>query len=332
LAFSATSPIWVSDNGTGHSTLYNGSGTPIPLVVTIPSPSGGTSAPTGMIFNSTAAASSFNSDAFIFATEDGTIAGWRGALGTTAQSLLDNSGQGSVYKGLAFSGTIATNSYLYATDFHNNRIDVLANTGAPALAGSFNDPGLPAGYAPFNIQNLGGQLYVTYAKQDDVAHDDVAGVGNGYIDVYSLNGVFSKRLVSNGPLDSPWGLALAPATFGSFGGDLLVGNFGAGTIDVFDPVSGNFIDSLRSPGGAPLVIDGLWGLAFGNGAQGTSQDALYFNAGIPGDGAVEDHGLFGRITTTTVPDAGANVAGLVLIGFAATEWLRRRTGRDRTPA
>ena len=330
LAFSGGSPIWVSDNGTDRSTLYNGAGTPVALVVTIPNPGGGTASPTGMIFNATAGAAAgatFNGDNFIFATEDGTIAGWRGALGTTAQTLLDHTGQGSVYKGLAFSGTGAANSYLYATDFHNNRIDVLANGASPALAGNFTDPNMPAGYAPFNIQNLGGKLYVTYAMQDADAHDDVAGPGNGFIDIYNLNGVFSKRLVSHGPLDSPWGMALAPTSWGPYGGDLLVGNFGDGTINAFNPNSGSFVGNLKRPDGSALVIDGLWGLAFGNGAQGTTKDELYFAAGIPGDGAIEDHGLFGKITTKDVPEAGASAAGLTLIGLIATAGLRRRLDR-----
>ncbi len=325
ITYSPTSPFWFSDNGAGVSTLYNASSGSIPsLVVTIPNPSGGTAAPTGAVFNGSSA---FNADRFIFASEDGTISGWRGALGATAETLVDNSPSSAVYKGLA-TATVGGHAYLYATDFHNNKIDVVPEGGAPALAGSFTDPTLPAGFAPFNIQNLGGQLYVTYAKQDAEGKDDVAGAGNGYVDVYDLNGNLVRRLVSGGPLDSPWGLSMAPAGFGSFGGDLLVGNFGDGSINVFDPSSGAYLDALRNPARNPLVIDGLWGLSFGNGGSGGDLNTLYFTAGIPGDGAVEDHGLFGSLSQ--VPDETATLmlvaAGLVaLIGFQ--RWPHRRARR-----
>ena len=177
--------------------------------MTIPKVGGGTSAPTGTVFNG---GKGFNGDAFLFGSEDGAITGWRPALGTTAEVLHDGTGSDAVYKGLALS-TIGSNTYLYASDFHNDQITVLGSSGAPALAGTFTDPNLPAGYAPFNVQNLGGMLYVTFAKQDAAKHDDVAGLGNGYIDVFDLNGNLVKRLVSNGQLDSPWGLALAPSGF-----------------------------------------------------------------------------------------------------------------------
>lgn len=325
ISLSATSPFWVSDNGTGLSTLYNSTGTPQSLVVTIPKPGGGTSTPTGTVFNGSSA---FNGDRFIFASEDGTITGWRGALGTTAETLHPNS-TGAVYKGLAI-GSVSGSSYLYATDFHNNRIDVLGSTGAPALSGSFSDSGLPADFAPFNIQNLGNKLYVTYAKQDPITGDDVAGPGNGLVDVFDLSGDFLNRLASNGPLDSPWGLALAPATFGSFGGDLLVGNFGDGTINAFNATTGNFIDVLRDPSGNPIAIDGLWGLTFGNGGSGGSVNSLYFAAGIAGDGAVEDHGLFGSLTVAAIPEPSVDATVLAVAGLGAVVWLRRRQVRCAT--
>jgi len=162
---------------------------------------------------------------FLFAGEDGIVSGWRGALGTTAENFFDNSAAGSVYKGLAFF-TDHTNSYLYAADFHNNKIDVIPSAGSVPLTGTFTDPALPAGYAPFNIQNIGGQMYVTYAKQDATAHDDVACAGCGYVDIFDTNGNLIQRLISGGSLNAPWRLAMAPSDWGKFSNDLLVGNFG----------------------------------------------------------------------------------------------------------
>jgi uncharacterized protein (TIGR03118 family) len=319
VAFSSSSPFWVSDNGTGLATLYNGAGVKQGLVVTIPGVGGNPGAPTGVIFNST---TSFNADLFIFGTEDGTIAGWRGALGTTAETLVDSTGMNSVFKGLAIANTSA-GTYLYATDFHNNSITVVPGTGAPALIGNFTDPSLPAGYAPFNIENINGQLYVTYAVQDAAKHDDVAGAGNGIVDVYDLQGNFVKRLITGGQLNSPWGMALAPASFGSFGKDLLVGNFGDGTINAFDPATGSALGTLDGANGLPLVNQGLWDLTFGNGGSGGLTSDLYFTAGIPGGDQVEDHGLFGSIATTPEPGTlmllGSGLLGLLGYG-------RRRIG------
>jgi len=310
VSFSPTSPFWISDNGTGLATLYNGAGDIIPLVVAVPPPG---SAPTGQVFNSS---SSFNGDAFIFATEGGTITGWRGALGTTAE-ILSNPGTGSVYKGLAI-GTTPNGTYLYAADFHNNSITVLPGTGAPSLSGTFTDPNLPAGYAPFNIENIGGKLYVTYAVQDAAKHDDVSGPGHGIVDVFDLQGNFLQRLISNGPLNSPWGMAIAPTGFGNFGNDLLIGNFGDGTINAFDPSTGNFLGQLDGADGKPIVNLGLWDLTFGNGGNAGSKSDLFFTAGIPGDGMVEDHGLFGSIVPTPEPGTFAllGIGLLVLVGTA----------------
>jgi uncharacterized protein (TIGR03118 family) len=307
VSFSPTSPFWISDNGTGLATLYDGAGDIIPLVVAVPPPG---SAPTGQVFNSS---SSFNGDLFIFATEGGTITGWRGALGTTAETL--SPGTGGVYKGLAIA-TTPNGTYLYATDFHNNSITAFPGTGAPSLSGTFTDPNLPAGYAPFNIQTIGGKLYVTYAVQDAAKHDDVSGPGHGIVDVFDLQGNFLQRLISNGPLNSPWGMAIAPTGFGSFGNDLLVGNFGDGTINAFDPSTGNFLGQLDGANGMPLVNLGLWDLTFGNGGNGGSKSDLFFTAGIPGDGMVEDHGLFGSIVPTPEPGTFALLGSglLALIG------------------
>jgi uncharacterized protein (TIGR03118 family) len=315
IAFSSSSPIWISDNGQGLATIYNGAGVKQGLVVSVPAPGGGQGAPTGQVFNG---GSGFNSDRFIFSTEDGTIAGWRGALGTTAELAVDNSGAGSVYKGLALAAN-GSNSYLYATDFHNGNVDVFDSTFTKvALTGNFTDPGIPSGFAPFGIQASGGKLFVTYAMQDAAKHDDVACPGCGFIDVFNTDGTFVQRLVSMGALNSPWGMALAPGHFGKFSNDLLVGNFGDGTINAFDPITGAQLGTIDGSNGMPLVNLGLWGLAFGNGAQGTSTNTLYFTAGIPGPDQIEDHGLFGAITTPepgTLTLLGSGLASLIGYGW-----------------
>jgi uncharacterized protein (TIGR03118 family) len=266
-------------------------------------------------------------DTFLFASEDGTISGWRGALGTTAE-VLQAASAFNVYKGLAQS-TIAGNAYAYAANFRNGTIDVMKGSAvAPDLPGSFVDPGLPAVYAPFDVQNIDGTLYVTYAVRDATKHDDVAGVGNGIVDTFDLSGNFLKRLVTGGALDSPWGLALAPVGFGDVAGDLLVGNFGNGLIHAYDPSSGALLETLTDPTSNPIVIDGLWGLRFGNGAPGQSLTTLYFTAGPGG----ESHGLFGDLAPVApVPEPGTCVLiGSGLLGAvlrrrrAATSLAKRR--------
>lgn len=320
ISMSSTSPFWISDNGMGKSTLYNGSGVKQGLVVTVPPPPGGSppSAPTGQVFNGNS--SVFGGSRFIFATEDGTIAGWSG--GTSAAIKVDNSVSGAVYKGLAL-GTSSGNSMLYAANFHAGTVDVFdSNFNQVSLgAGAFVDPTLPSGYAPFNVQDFGGRLYVTYALQDAQGHDDVPGAGHGFIDVYDTNGNLIGRLVSGGELNSPWGMAIAPSKFGKFGGDLLVGNFGDGTINAFDPMTGTELGTLDFNGN-PIVNEGLWGLTFGNGGAGGDPNVLYFTAGIPGPtGQVEDHGLFASLTF--VPEPGS----LTLLAFGFLGVIRYRRHR-----
>lgn len=298
ISLSSSSPFWISDNHSGLSTLYDGSGTPQALVVNIPSPTGFNplGAPTGTIFNSTTnfLVASNAPARFIFATEDGTIIGWN--TGTNAVLKVDNSTNGAVYKGLAI-GTAAGGTYLYATDFHNGKVDVFdSNYKAVTLSGTFNDPSVPSWFAPFGIQNINGQLYVTYAMQDAAKHDDVAGPGHGYVDIFSTTGELVRQLVATGVLNSPWGLVRAPVGFGPVGGALLVGNFGDGAINAFDPATGSWLATLNDTNGLPLQIQGLWGLVFGNGSKGGDAHTLYFSAGIAGPGAVEDHGLFGSLS------------------------------------
>jgi uncharacterized protein (TIGR03118 family) len=312
MAASSGSPVWIGANGSQKSVLYNGAGVKQGLVVTM----AGDGSVTGVAFNGSAG--SFNGDAFLFANEDGTIGGWRGALGTAAETLQTAS-DANVYKGLT-DAMIGVNVYAYAANFRNASIDVLkGNAAAPNLTGNFTDPNLPAGYAPFNVANLGGVLYVTYAVQDAAKHDDVAGAGHGIVDAYDLQGNLLRRLVSNGGLlNSPWGLALAPAGFGDVGGDLLVGNFGNGSINVYNPLTGAFVQTLKDPNGNALSIDGLWALQFGNGGQFGSPGTLYFTAGPDG----ESHGLFGDLVQNPEP-ATWGLAGASLLALLVGRRIRK---------
>jgi uncharacterized protein (TIGR03118 family) len=293
----ATSPWWVSDNGKDVSTLYTADGTKQTRTVNVPN------APTGAVSNSgpsfvvTNPATGASGPAlFIFATEEGQILGWNpGVAPNDAQVAVPNT-DGAVYKGLASAST-AAGDLLYATDFHNGRVDVFNGTFQNVTpSGSFVDPHIPSGYAPFGIQNVGGKLVVTYAKQDADQHDDVAGQGHGFVDMFDTSGAFQGRVATHGQLNSPWGIAMAPAGFGTFGGDLLVGNFGDGEISAFEPQQdGTFelVGQLRTSDHKVLSIDGLWALQFGKGtASNGPLTTLFFTAGPGG----EQHGLFGTIT------------------------------------
>ncbi len=308
LASSPTSPWWIADNGTGLSTLYNvGTGT-IPLTVTVPGAMGHQSAPTGLVFNGgtgfvVSNGAGTSPARFIFASEDGTISGFRGVPVVLA---VDNSASGAVYKGLALAST-TTGDFLYATNFHAGTVDVFNSTFQPVTMppDAFTDPDLPAGYAPFGIRNIDGTLYVTYALQDAAKHDDVAGEGHGFVDAFGTAGHLIRRVASKGQLNSPWGLALAPGDFGFFSGDLLVGNFGNGRIHAFDLANlngqGEFQHRgpLHSADGSPIAIDGLWAIAFGSGAAANGPtNTLFFTAG-PGD---EQHGVFGTLVVAPSPD------------------------------
>jgi uncharacterized protein (TIGR03118 family) len=295
--FSSTSPVWIADNGTGLATIYTGSGAIVPLVVTIPPPSGATgqSAPTGLVFNGTGAfavrAHDLSGSAFfIFDTEDGTISGWNPMVDlNNAVLAVDNSESAAVYKGLAI-GTTADGSFIYATNFHSGWVEMYDSNFH--WVKSFTDTDLPAGYAPFGIRNINGSLFVTFALQNEAKHDDVAGPGHGFVDVFDLAGNKIKRLISHGALNSPWGLELAPEHFGKFSGDLLVGNFGDGHINAYNISSGAARGHMLRPNGGTLEIDGLWGLHFGNGGAAGPSNTLLFTSG-PDD---ESHGLFGSLT------------------------------------
>jgi uncharacterized protein (TIGR03118 family) len=318
---SAGSPFWVANNATGTVSLYQvlaATNTPakVSIEVTIP----GNGRVTGLVSNPLGTA--FNSDSFLFVSEDGTISGWRNALGTSAE-ILATGQPNNVYKGVT-AANVGGHAYLYAANFHNGSVDVSkGDTGAPALTGNFTDPNLPANYAPFGIQKLGNTIYVTYALQNAAGTDDVPGAGHGFVTAFDLQGNLLGRVGTAGSLNSPWGLAIAPASFGAFGLDLLVGNFGDGRINAFDPTAHTFLGQLTVPGGQPLTIDGLWGLSVGNsdtgGVAGSAND-VYFTSGPN----AETHGLLGAIQQVPEPSSL-----LLLSASAVAVWVRRRVRRQR---
>ena len=277
--------FWVSANGTGVATVYSASGAILPLVVNVSSPDGGapTASPTGQVFNSSTA---FMGDKFIFDGEDGTISGWQ--TGTTTVVRADRSSERASYKGLALVNA-AGGATLWAANFAAGKVDVFDSAYALSTT-TPTDPDLPAGFAPFNVAALGDAVYVAYAKQDATQLNDVSGPGNGYVDVFASDGTLQKRLISGGVLNSPWGMALAPAGFGAFAGDLLIGNFRDGTVNAFDPTSGAPIGSLVKSNG-PVIISGLWALVFGpKTASVDLSQTLFYTAGP----SAEQHGVFGK--------------------------------------
>ncbi len=323
VAESAGSPFWVSDAEVGLSTLYVTDGTPQALVVSIPTPGdlqGASGHPTGIVFNTAASLPAFpitgvdvngvpitRAAVFLFATEDGTIAGWNpmvnppnftpGTEGTHAIIAVDKSAipdaeNHAVYKGLAIAIDGNGSPHLYATNFRSGKIDVYDATFHSALGpDAFSDPKLPRNYSPFNIVPIGARMFVTYAVPDEDREDDVAGMGHGIVNTFDLNGENRVRFAQHGQLNSPWGVALAPGGFGELGGNVLIGNFGNGHINAYNPVTGEFVDKLRNPHGQAVVIDGLWTVMFGNGGRGGDADKLYFTAGVND----EEDGLFGRL-------------------------------------
>jgi uncharacterized protein (TIGR03118 family) len=333
----------IADNGTGMASPLAANGTSAGANIVIPppagSPAGTTSAPTGQVANTTNdfvitegthSAPATN----LFATEDGTIAGFNSTVDAANAILaVDLSASGAVFKGLA-QGSAGGANFLYATDFHNGTIDVFdTHFTAHSFGGSqFTDPHPVAGFAPFGIQNVNGVLFVTYAKQDTARHDDVAGAGNGYIDEFDTSGHFIARFASGTAaggkltaLNSPWGMVVAPPGFGNVTGDLLVGNFGDSHVSAFNLKNGHFVDQLRDANGQPLVLDGgfngpdtkgLWGMAFGNGQGGAGARTLFFTSGINDEG----DGLFGSVQSapTLRPNAPLlpSLPGAVMQSFS----------------
>ena len=286
------SPLWVSNAGTSTSTLYNGAvnGSPVaavPLVVKIP---GGPV--TGQTFNGTtgfAVPGTTTPASFLFATVGGTISAWTGTSGT--QAVVAATVPGAAYTGLTLSAS-PFGPLLLAADFHDNRVDVFNSSFQKLdVSGLFRDPSVPRDYAPFNVQVLGGNVYVTYAQQDAAKQFDVPGSGHGFVDEFTSYGTLVKRIASRGNLDSPWGLVIAPSGFGRFSGDLLVGNFGNGTIHAYNPTTGRFLGTLTDTRGRTVRIDKLWGLITGDAVAG-GPDSVWFSAGPD----KETHGLLGILT------------------------------------
>jgi uncharacterized protein (TIGR03118 family) len=319
IAVAPGSPFWISDNNNNLSTLYSGIGAnetqgvtgSASVGVAIPASAAGVQAkPTGQVYNGNGGfmittSMGQESALFIFDGEGGTIAAWAKDSGATAVTAYDdgvaNAGNHAVYKGLAI-GAVGGATYLYATDLHNNKVDVFdTNFSKPAaMQGKFVDPNIPAGFAPFGIAALNGNLYVTFAKQDSAMNDEITGAGLGYVDVFDFSGNLISQFASAGPLNAPWGIAIAPAGFGSLQGDVLIGNFGDGMINIFTPngtAVANAEGPLMSSAGQPFVFPGLWSLVFGNGDSDKPVTTLFYTAGF----ANQTDGVFGGITLTSTP-------------------------------
>jgi uncharacterized protein (TIGR03118 family) len=319
VSHSATSPFWISNQVSNNSVLYNSSIVKQGLIVSVPPTAPPPTGPTGQVNNSFGAGNFVENGApasFIFATLAGSIDAWNSSNGTTASIVAST--PGAVYTGLAI-GTNGTANFLYAANFAGGRIDVFNSSFAPTTpSGSFTDPNLPTGYVPYNIQNVGGKLYVQYAQVDPITHEAAEGAGLGVVNVFDTNGNFLQRIHAGGPLNAPWGIAVAPAGFGEFGGDILVGNFGDGTINAFDPITGDFLGALKDSSGNPIVNDGLWALDFRAPGSGFDPNTLFITAGIND----ESDGLFAQIQAVPEPAAMAFVA-LGLLGLAGIARRRR---------
>jgi uncharacterized protein (TIGR03118 family) len=302
LAFNPAGVAWVSATESGVSAVYDANGNAKISAVTIPSmPDEEASAPTGQVYNGDA--SSFMGDLFVFVTEDGTISGWQQTMGGVATQRVDNSESEAIYKGVTIV-TGASGPRLYAADFHNAKVDVFDATYEPVTAGGFADPDMPEGFAPFNVEALNGSLVVTYALQDADAEDDEKGAGNGFVDLFTVDGTMVGRLISQGELNSPWGVTMTPASFTAAPNRLLVGNFGDGLIHAYKmgATTAELDGALVDESGDEIQIDGLWALKFGPDAGGFKASTLYFTAG-PDE---EAHGLFGRIESVQAASANPN--------------------------
>jgi uncharacterized protein (TIGR03118 family) len=320
VAFSPTSPFWTSDQVTGLATLYNAAGTPQALVVTIPGSATPPSGPTGMVFSNVAGSFPVNGTpaTFIFDTLNGTLLGWNGSAGTTAVQMAAT--PGAIYTGLAEASNGAS-TFLYAANSGPaGRIDVFNSTWAPvASPGGFTDPNLPAGLVPFNIQNIGGSLFVTYAQLGPGGTP----LPGGVVDQYDANGTFIKRIATGGPLSAPWGIVLAPSNFGSFSNDLLIGNFGNGEILAYDATTDLFLGTINGINGQPLVNDRLWALETRS-AGAFDPNAVYFSAGINS----EADGLFGAITLVPEPATIFGTAtGLIALALSRIKRILPRSPR-----
>jgi uncharacterized protein (TIGR03118 family) len=300
LAISPTSPLWVADNGPGVATVYRGGGTAGPFSVLALAPTIPDGAPTGQAFNDSTDPTQFvvtgpggsAPASFLFVSEAGDLTAWNRTATPTAAVVVGHAAPGGVYKGLTLVHTPA-GPFLLAADFHNNRIDVYGSSfrklSLPPFV--FRDPRLPRGYAPFNVFATADAVYVTYAKQDAARHDEVDGAGLGFVDRYTLFGLRPHRVASRGPLNAPWGMAVAPASFGTFAGALLVGDFGDGRINAYR--GDRFLGQLRGTNGKTIAIDGLWGILPGTATAGGT-NALWFAAGTND----EADGLLGLLTPT----------------------------------
>jgi uncharacterized protein (TIGR03118 family) len=302
VAFNPFGFDWVANNHTGTSTLYDGRGKANPLVVTIPGVNGEeVGEPTGIVFSGgtdfvVSDGTKKGPARFLFAGENGTITGWSPDVNLNeAIVAVDRSGQHAVYTGLAIGGNGVAHR-LYAANFHSGHVEVFnGEFKRLVFADAFVDPRLPAGYAPFGIQSVGGDVVVTYAKRQPGGDDEMAGKGLGVVDVFDPDGRLISRIATGGALNAPWGVALAPRSFGRFGGALLIGNFGDGTINAYDMRTGMFLDKLRTADGKAVQLEGLWGIAFGNGLLNQPTNTLFFAAGVKDEeggayGAIRMHG------------------------------------------